>query len=239
MGTVISLDEALERLLTVRSYRQAFLAGRYEVLQLSSEDLRALESIDRDQLVQTAVRIRDELLHRRYRGSGGLEKLFPRTLDAWRADNPTDPKLHEFLFAFLESEAYRDYREVPHAGIGACFEEAFYRFAEARNVGDPAVREEEFLVAMSKALALSPRPGFRIPAGVKRVPKGYAAVTTRSGPILCAAVNGRVIRGEITPFLAAVLHTPGDAAAIAQSHAVSDAVRDASLEHLRSLGLIP
>ena len=159
MGSLIPLDEALERLLTVRAYREAFLADRYDELCLSPDDLLALESIDREQLVSTAERVRDELIRRRYRGSGGLKKLFPRTLEAWGESNPSDGELHELLYSFLESDAYRGYREIPHAGVGTCLEEAFYLFAEAENIGIPATREEEFLVAMSKALALSPQPG--------------------------------------------------------------------------------
>jgi hypothetical protein len=239
VGSLIPLDEALERLLTVRSYREAFLAGQYNALNLSAKDLAALESIDREQLVQTAQRVRDELIRRRYRGSGGLEKLYPRTLGAWRTANPMDDELHELVYVFLESNAYQEYREVPHAGMGACLEEAFYLFCEAENIGDDAIREEEFLVAMSKALALSPQPGFRIPPQVRRVPQGYAGVTTRSGPILCAAVTGRVIRGKITPFLAALLDAPEEADSIAQRHHVTDAVRDASMTRLRTMGLVP
>jgi len=244
VGSLISLDEALERLLTVRIYREDFLAGRLDALDLSAEDLVALESIDKEQLVSTAERIRDELIRRRYRGSGGLEKLYPRTLDAWREANPEDTKLHELLYAFLESAHYREYREVPHAGLGACLEEAFYRFVEARDIGDAAVREEEFLVAISKALALCPRPGFRIPERVRRVPRGYAAVTTRSGPILCAALadatgaSSQVVRGEITPFLAALLEAPDDAAGVARTHGVSEDVLAASVARLRAMGLI-
>jgi len=248
VGGVISLDEALERLLTVRAYREAFLAGRSEELQLSASDLLALESIDREQLVATAERVRDELLNRRYRGSGGLEALYPRTLAAWREAHPEDSALHELLHTFLESEAYRGYREVPHAGLGACLEEAFFDFVEARDIGDAAVREEEFLVAMSKALALSPRPGFRVPSCVKRVPQGYAAVTTRSGPVLCAALlpvaadttqsQGRVLRGEITAFLAALIDAPEAAVEIARRDGVTDDVREASIARLRSMGLV-
>ena len=239
---MIALDEALERLLTSRAYRADFLAGRLEALELAEGDLLALEAIDREQLVATAERMRDELLRRRYRGSGGLEVLYPRTLEAWRSANDQDRALHELVYTFLESPAYRVYREIPHAGLGACLEEAFFLFCEAEGIGDAAVREEEFLVAMSKALALSPSPGFRVPAQVKRVPRGYASVTTRSGPTLCAALGGpgemRVVRGTITPFLASLLDTPERAAEVAVAHGVSAEVRDASLGHLRGMGLV-
>jgi len=239
---MIALDEALERLLTSRSYRGDFLAGRLDNLDLAEGDLRALEAIDKEQLVATAERLRDELLRRRYRGSGGLEVLFPQTLEAWRSAHDEDAHLHELIYTFLESPAYRVYREIPHAGLGACLEEAFFLFIEAESIGDPAVREEEFLIAMSKALALSPNPGFRIPSQVMRVPRGYAAVTTRSGPTLCAALRGKgdmqVVRGTITPFLAALLADPEGAADVAIEHGVTEAVRDASLAHLRGMGLV-
>ncbi len=147
-------------------------------------------------------------------------------------------EIHELLHTFLESEAYRGYREVPHAGLGACLEEAFFDFVEARDIGDAAVREEEFLVAMSKALALCANPGFRIPACMNKVPTGYAAVTTRSRPILCAAVGGRVVRGAITPFLAALIEMPDAADELAERYGVTDDILTASLARLRGMGLI-
>ena len=55
---MISLDVATDRLLHRVSYRQAFLDGCYDELDLSAEDLAALQQIDRQQLIETADSVR-------------------------------------------------------------------------------------------------------------------------------------------------------------------------------------
>ncbi|MEO7329380.1 MAG: hypothetical protein ABI193_12425, partial [Minicystis sp.] len=215
---MISLDQALDHLLHRRSYREAFLADRHALLDLAPDDLAALATLDRAQLVLAAEGVREDLLQRSHRGSGGLRALYPRTIAAWTQAHPEDETLHELLFGFMESEPFARYHELPFAGQGLCLEEAFHRFAESASIGDPTAREEEFLTAMVKALLLSPRPDFSVPAEIRRTPGGFFALGTRGDPALYAAVQGRLVLGPLTPFLAALLEAPEEAATTAARH---------------------
>jgi len=236
---VIGLDGVLDRLLHRRSYREAFLAGRFEALDLEDEDREALAGIDREALVREAESVREDLLHRRHRGSGGLLALYPRTLAAWVAAHPEDDGLVELLSRFMESEAFGGYREVPFAGQGRCLEEAFYRFCEEEEIGAPQEREEELLGAMARALLLSPDPDFTLPAEIRTSSGGFFAVARRGPePRLFAAVSGRLLTGPLTPFLADLLLSDDPPAEIAARHGVAPDIRDASLAQLRSLGLL-
>lgn len=234
---MISLDQALDRLVHRLSYRQAFLQGQLHELDVAPEDLEALATLDRAELAQVAERVREDLLHRRHRGSGGLLTLYPRSIAAWREARPDDGDLTELVTAFMESDAFEAYHEIPFAGAGLSLEEAFFRFAEARGIGDPAVRQDEFFTGLMKALVVSPRPNFTLPASVRRAPKGFFVIAKLAEPMLYAAVSGRFVRGPLTPFLAELLtlaELPGD---VARRHGVSDAALAASLEHLAQIGL--
>ena len=59
---MISLDVATDRLLHRPSYLKAFLEGRSADLELSAQDLKALDAIDKTQLVETAVAVRSSLV---------------------------------------------------------------------------------------------------------------------------------------------------------------------------------
>lgn len=235
---MISLDQALDRLLHRRSYREAFLAGHHALLDLAPADLAALATLDREQLRLSAEGVREDLLARVHRGSGGLRALYPRTLAAWREAHPDDDDLRELLFTFMESAPFARYHELPFAGPGLCLEEAFHRFAEERALGDARVREDEFLTAMVKALLLSPRPAFTLPAEIRSAPAGHFALGTRGEPALYAAVQGRLLLGPLTPFLAALLDAPACAEEAAQRHGVSAAVLEAAQAQLAALGLL-
>ncbi|MFO0600983.1 MAG: DUF692 family protein [Myxococcaceae bacterium] len=130
---------------------------------------------------------------RRYRGTGGLREWFPQTLAAF-------PDLSELVARFCASAHGSSWRE--HGG-GPSLEEALYRFLTAENVGEAGVREDEFLGAVVRALAVAPRASFSLPAEVRRTAAGFVAVT--SGMVLHAAVGGRYVRGRVTPMLAALL----------------------------------
>jgi len=206
----MTLDHALDRLLHDAAYRAAFFAGAE--LDLAPEDLDALRCIDPGELESAADAVRRDVMTRGYRGSGGLAAAFPRTLAAWQ---PQD------VDHFLASPAYAAYREVPYAGDGGCLEEACYRFCEAANLGDAVTREHEFLGALLRALVVSPDPAFALPAEVRRVPGGFVSITTRGEPTLFLAVHGRLITGELTPFLAELLLSPDRADDIAARHGVA------------------
>ena len=235
---MIALDAALSRLLTDRGYRAAFLEGRVSALDLAPEDVAAIATSDRAQLVLTADRLRADLLARHHRGSGGIEALYPATIAAWREAHPEDDGLRELMSLFLESEAYGAYRQYPFSGPGLSLEEAFHRFCAAAEIGEARVREGEFLTAMMKALLVSPDPAFALPAEVQRAPRGYWAVTSGETPILHAAASGRLIVGAITPFLAEQLATREPSAEVDRQHGVGDEVLAAAVAQLAALGLL-
>lgn len=229
-----SLDETLDRLLHHRSFREAFRNGRAEV---TAEVRSALATLDLDALDDVAEQVLTDLLRRQHRGSGTLLTLFPRTLAAWQLTHPGDEALRGLFSRFMESAAYQAHREVPHVGIGACLEEAFFRFCEAERIGDPVVREEEFIAAIVLALAVTPRPTFRVPPEVVRLARGWAAVARLGEPMLHAVVDGRLISGRVTAFLAALVLGEGDPQWVAARHRVSAAGLAEALHQLAVLGL--
>jgi hypothetical protein len=237
-GRVLTLDRALDRLLHRRADLAAFLAGGAAHLDVSPEDLATLRTADPAQLERTAARIRRDLLARRHRGSSTLAELYPRTVDAWRAANPDCADLTALADAFLESPSGDAYRELDRSGSALSLEEAFYRFAEERALGEGKAREAEFLAAMVRALVTTPSPGFALPRELRRCPGGVFAVSTRATtPALFAAVDGRVLQGAITPFLAELLVADDPPAELAARHGVDAAVLSASLAQLRALRL--
>jgi hypothetical protein len=225
------ISQALNRLLTDRAYRAAFLEGRHEELGLSEDVLQDLSTIDPHQLQQAADKVRDSLLRRQYRGSGGLPVLYQETLG--------ERDLKEIVSRFLESEFYDSYREIDHGGVGLCLEEAFYRFCEAEEIGDPTIREREFLVAMAKALLFSGRPSFRIPKEIRPVPGGYVGLTRRGKtPRLCASLNGKFVTGALTPFLGDLLCPGVSLEEVAERHRVPASALAASVVKLQQMGLL-
>ncbi len=229
---MISLDVALDRLLHKPSVLAAFLARGPAALDVSAEDAAALATIDTAELAATARQILTSIFKSSQRGSGDLLALYPRT---FAANGGTREQL---AAAFLESRAFDAYRDVPFAGAGCCLEEAFYRFAEEHGLGEPVVREGEFLAAIIKALVVCVEPDFIVPAEVLRAPGGSFAVTTRAEPTLYAALGGRYVTGPITPFLAELLRSPDAAEEVARRHGVAPEVLVASVEHLTGLGLL-
>jgi len=234
---VIPLDVATDRLLHQVQYRQAFLDGRYTDLDVSEGDLAALQSLDREQLIETVEAVRSSLLNRKHRGSGGIRATYPETLAAWQALHDDDD-LALFLDRFMESEAFDAYREVPHAGPGLSLEEAVFRFFVDEGVGDEQVRESEYLAGICKALALNPRPAFTVSAPLRRAPAGWLAVSTHEHPSLFAAVGGRYVHGELTPFLADLLTSDDAPVAVGSRHGVGDEVVAAALSRFGALGLL-
>ena len=237
---MISLELALDRLLYKPSYRRAFVEGRLGALDLAPDDLASLMTVDRLELERAAARIERDLLNRQHRGCGALRAQYAKTIDAWRRAHATDEDLRRLTGAFLESDAFEGYREMPsaEASVGLSLEEAFFRFCEAKDIGDAAVREDEFLTAMAKALALSPSPAFHVPEAMRRCAQGYWAVGRRAGrPRLYAAVKGRLVVGAITPFVEELLLSRRDEREVARRHGVSEGALAESVEALRDLGL--
>ena len=235
---MISLDVATDRLLHRPSYLKAFLEGRSEELELSTRDLAALDSIDKTQLVETAVAVRSSLLQRKHRGSGGIEQCWPQTLAAWRTEH-NDDKLHVFTDRFMESEIFERYREVHHMGPGLCLEEAVFRFFEVCDTGDARVREHEFLAGLCKALAMNSAPSFLVGDPLRRAPAGWFAVSMRGEPQLFAALSGRYVSGALTPFLAELLLSEKTPDQLTADFDVDEDVVAAALGRFESLGILP
>jgi hypothetical protein len=200
------VERTLTALLYRRDARAALAARDFAALGIAGDDeaVRAFSAIDVRELEASATLVRRALLDRRHRGTGGLCDWYPRTLLAWCRLHTDDLELDELAATFLESSAADAWREH---GAGTCLEEAFYRFACAHELGDPLVREDEWLSAQLRALALCPEPAFAVPAEVRRTPAGgwFAIGGTAAAPVVHAAVGGKCIRGAITPALAAIL----------------------------------
>jgi hypothetical protein len=234
---LLTLDEALFALLHRRAYRAAFIRGDTGALHLGAADLEDLSTIDATQIERSARRLAQSLFRRSHRGTGTLLDAFPATIDAWQRDH-LGALLDELAFEVFESPHFERYRALPFGPEGLSLEEVFFLFAEDARLGDADTRKEEFVHAIVKALAVTPAPSFRVPDSLRRAPQGFFAVLPR-GPRLVAAVSGRLITGEITPFLAALLTSSEPRGIIADRFGVGDADLSASLAELGRLGLAP
>jgi hypothetical protein len=236
VGRVTTLDVALNQLIHRRSCRTAFIEGK-DVFGLEESDAAALRAMDSRTLDELGRSVAIELLSRRHAGSGSLLDLYPRTIEAFRRRHERDDAVLELAFAFMESAAFDAHREFPHAGAGTTLEEAFYRFAEAESLGDPIVREAEFLAALAKLLCANPRIDALLPAEFRPCAGGYYAVA-RSAPVLYGALLGRFVTGPLTPFLADLLVPKADFERIAERHRVPKAVLMESPRQLSVLGIL-
>ncbi len=229
MASVSELDLELERLLYKRGYRRAFCEA--------GTDLRELAGLDRGVLEGLARRIAREVLTREHAGCGSLLDAYPATVAAFcRACAGGEPLL-ELGFEFLESTAFDRYRELPFSGVGIALEHAFFEFAESKELGDPLLREREFLAAMIKLLLVSPRAEIELPCCLRRLASGYYAISARGQPMLYAALGGRFVSGALTPFLAELLAPGAVATAVAARHGVSRPVLEQAAGQLSALGL--
>ncbi|MSQ02326.1 MAG: hypothetical protein EXR71_10625 [Myxococcales bacterium] len=185
----LPIEEALYRLIYHADYRGHFLAGRLDRLGLDPQDLAALAAVDKEQLVAAATRARADVLRRRHRGSGTPLDLFAMTLHGVDLD--------PFLEGFLASDSFRACSEV---GGGTCIEEAVFRYCEETGIGDPAVREAEWLTALMTALVVNANPEFTVPA--RRQGGGW--VEMRRG-VVYAAVDGKLVVGPVPAGVAAIV----------------------------------
>ena len=239
-----SLDRALDRLIHDRAYRGAFIQGDFAALGLAPAELHELSTIDAQALCRLSERVARETLTRKHAGSGSLLELYPGTIAAWRAARADTDWQLALGFAFVASQAFGACREACRAAPSTSVEQAFYDFAEALGIGTPEVREHEFLAAMMKLCLTNPRAPLRLPSSIRRLPGGVFALTTRSPPMLYAALAGRFIRGAVTPFLAElILALPSSGASalasVALRHGVPRRVLEQALAQLSALGLVP
>ncbi len=166
-------------------------------------------SLDPIELAAVSASLRRMILGRIHRGSGGLESWFPATLAAWRSLCGASDPLDELITLFCASAPCAAWRELPAGSLGLSLEESFFLFFEEAGIGHPETREEEFLGALLRSLAVTPDASFLRPAAVRKAPGGCFAIS-RQGT-LHAALDGRYVRGAITPLIASLLSdTPPD-----------------------------
>jgi hypothetical protein len=230
-------ERALAALVYSRRAREAWRASGPSALGLAPDEAAAFAALDPIALERQAAAVRQLVLGRSHRGTGGLREWFPRTIAAWRAAFPDDAELDELVTRLLDSPAGSAWRESAQDELGLSLEEAFFRFAEAAAIGDPAVREQELLGCIVGALAIDPEPAFLLPPSVRRAPAGWFAVAARGAPELYAALPGRLLRGPITPLLAALLEGAELARAAAACN-VSVADATAARAALEGMGLL-
>jgi uncharacterized protein (UPF0276 family) len=139
---------------------------------------------------------------RRHRGTGRLADAFPACVAGWRRLHPDDADLRALHARFLASPAAAAWREQVGGEPGACVEACFAAFARAERLADAATVEDELLSALLRTLAVTPDPAFVVPAPVQRAPGGWFAISATTPPVLHAAVQGRYLRGEVTPLIA-------------------------------------
>jgi uncharacterized protein (UPF0276 family) len=148
-------------------------------------------------MASLAHRVRGDLLGHSHAGCGSVRKLYPATIEAWLGTHPEDGDLQALSEAFAASDACQDHVELAAGGSGTCIEHAFYLFCCEAEVGDAGVREEEFLAAMMRALATSPRPAFALPMQIERRSDGVVAISRQR--MVHAVSGGRIIRGRLPP----------------------------------------
>jgi hypothetical protein len=227
-----TLSHALEALLYRANDRAAFLAGDRARFGLSPADEDAIATIDPEQLVSAARLARAHVFERGHRGVGSLLHVFRRTIDAWTKAHP-ELDFDELASAFVGSASFDAYRTVGFCGKGISLEEAFFRFAEEREIGSSSVRFREYAFAILCGLAATPDPVFVVPEIVRRAPTGWFVVLP-DGPTLMAVLGGRFIEGEITPYIAAVLTS----STVADAAMPSEPERRAVEAELARIGLI-
>jgi hypothetical protein len=189
-----ALEEALAALLYDEGARARFRAGARDP---------ALAALDVDELEETAQTVRRMILERAHRGTGGIRAWYPQTIAAWRTAHAGDSELDRLMADFCRSASAGEWRDAVVGAPGLSLEEALYRFFDENDVGDAAVREEEFLGAIVRALAVTPRARFIWPATIRRAPGGCFALTGEL--VLHAAIDGRYLRGVVTSLIARVL----------------------------------
>jgi hypothetical protein len=156
-------------------------------------------------LAALAPRFAADLRARRRRGAAPLETMYARTL---AGVGPADRD--ELLARFCASTWFGRYGELPDRTDQLSLEEAFYRFACDAAVGDADVRRVEFADAIVRALAVQPQPAFGIPPEVQRTRGGYVTVVAGAGAsYLFAATGAAVVRGPVSPIVAAAVRSRG------------------------------
>lgn len=225
MTCVLGMDQALYRLLHHKTEREAFLAGRFDELGWPEELVQAFATVDREELSATAKQICRNLLAGERGFSRGLRGAYDRVLQALEAGGRS---ALDVVYAFVESEQYASYREVPYAGEGICVEEAFYEFLQqdewfVRDARMMCLLTHEFLTALMGILTVNQDPAFyvrselvrwngaarfavlRYPLAVAQVLAGRGIAGEDEVPWLYAATAERFVSGPVSPLVADLL----------------------------------
>lgn len=234
-----TLDEVLDRLLHERSYRHTFFGVPTDCSVPDDTRMTFAHGIDSAAVMRLAARMARDTLARRHAGGGSLLELYPECIESWQKRHPQYSDLLELAYCFMDSPAFRLYRELPFCGVGLSLEECFFRFAEVEGLAEPAVREHEFLAAMLKLLVASPTAQFHLPSIIRTAAHGFFAISTRGAPTLFAALKGRYVYGPLSPFLVELLDLNVNATKVAARHGVPELVLHRSLEKFSQLGLGP
>jgi hypothetical protein len=228
----MTIDEILYALLYRRSFRQRFARGEREALGIGTREAADLAAVDLRELERSARLACRGILTRSHRGVGDLRAAFPRTIAAWTDAHAGG--FEELAMTFAESTSFDAYRALPASGA-ISLEEAFYRFAEAEGIGRADVRQLEFAHALMRALAVTKRPAFRLPTFIRRTLKGHFAVI---GWNLVAALDGHLITGPVTPFVAAILDASESPETIVAKFQVSADEASQVIAQMRTMGLL-
>jgi hypothetical protein len=219
-----AFEDALAALLYDERARERLRVGQ-------ADDHRFL-TLDIAEVDEAARGVRRMVAERTHRGTGGLEDWFPRTVAAWRLAHPDDEGLDGLLRLFCASAHCSAWRE---AGSGISLEEAFYRLLSDLGVGDRETVEDEFLGAIVRTLAISPRARFARPSALRDARRGCYAVSNRG--VLHASLDGKYVHGALTPLVVDLLSgvAPDD---VARRHAVRPEQLADVVEALRVKGLL-
>ena len=225
---MLTLEQAIERLIASRQFRDAWLRGDWSRVNVSEQTRTALQTIDPQSVVDAAILYRRDLALRGHRGSGRLVDLYAKTL--------LGVDLDELIDEFSESREYEEYRPFDSVAT-ASLEDAFYRFCCSRSIGNPAVREHEFLEAMIRALVVNETPAFLVPDEFERCLAGWWAISTQSPPHLFAVITEKIVSGPVTELVSDLLRSSSSVEELAAQHDVGVEVALEAARFLEQLGL--
>ena len=168
-----------------------------------------------------------------------LLDAFPRTIEAWQHAN-RERTQDDLAASFAQSRHFEAYRAGASSRRGVSLEEAFFRFCEEEAISDPAMRKAECGRALIWALVATPDASFNLPDFVLCAPRGhFVIVELDGGTTLFAAIEGRLVTGRVTPFLAELLTAHEPPSFTALRFDISHAELAASCNVLRRMGLLP
>lgn len=159
-----SLERVLYRLLHHRRFREDFLSGRLDELDLTPDEQLHLKSIDPGELRTLCNSICRDLLRGELEHGGGLRSTYPDLFaQLERAGHPALTVVQ----GFVESEEYEHVTGVPYGEPGISVEEAFFTYLSRSdwltNVPHGALLlKHEFLTGLLSILVLNHEPNFQV-----------------------------------------------------------------------------